>query len=235
MDRSCGGGRTGGVLEMRRIAWCLLLGRRSFGLFAALTPRAAITIAAIETIATVEPATAALVAFAIPVDFAHHRGGAFLVLVNAHRQMPQHVFGEALLPLDLGHRRGRRIELEQREVRLAVLADAEGEGLDAPIFGVADELAAEAFDDAFEVGRHLLHLLCAEVLARQIDVFVQWHGMPFPCYRSSGAKPLVPFGKGSKALRKAGTRDAGPCSPTSPSRDGRPFSSRPGSSGERGL
>src|SRR4029077_2326545 len=26
----------------------------------------------------------------------------------------------------------------------------------------------------------------------------------------SGAKPLVPFGKGSKALRKAGTRDAGP-------------------------
>src|SRR4051794_20446783 len=34
--------------------------------------------------------------------------------------------------------------------------------------------------------------------------------------RSSGAKPFVPFGKAAKVLRKAGTRDAGPCSPTGP-------------------
>ena len=119
-------------------------------------------------------------------------------------------------------------------MRLAVLADAEGQRLDAPVFRVADQLAAEALDDALETGRHLLDLLRAQILARQIDVFVQWHGMPFPCCRSSGAKPLVPFGKGREVLRKAGTRDAGPCGPAGPGA-GRPFSSRPGSSGSAGY
>ncbi len=55
---------------------------------------------------------------------------------------------------------------------LAVLADAEGERLDAPVFGIADELAAEALDDALESGRHFLDLLRAQILARQIDVLV---------------------------------------------------------------
>ena len=34
--------------------------------------------------------------------------------------------------------------------------------------------------------------------------------------RWSGAKPFVPSGRQAKVLRKAGTRDAGPCSPTGP-------------------
>src|ERR1051326_6548807 len=46
---------------------------------------------------------------------------------------------------------------------------------------------------------------------------------------SSGAKPLVPFGKADEDLRKAGTRDDGPCGPHGTAV--RPFSSRPGSSG----
>src|ERR1700720_3486484 len=52
------------------------------------------------------------------------------------------------------------------------------------------------------------------------------------CHARPGAKPLEPFGKGSNAL-KAGTPDAGPESPTVQKRDlrGRPFSPRPGSSG----
>src|SRR4051812_16042580 len=127
---------------MLRIAWCLLLrrcgGRVSVVARAAIVaPRSAVTIAAIEAVAPVEAATAALVTFAIPVDLAHHRRGAFLVFVDTHRQRPQHVFGEALLPLDLGQRSRRRIELEQREVRLAVLADAKRERLDAPVFRIA--------------------------------------------------------------------------------------------------
>src|SRR4051812_33734922 len=170
---------------MMRTAWCLLL-RRCGGRVSVVartpvvTAWATIAIAAIETVATVEAATAALVTFAIPVHLAHHRGRALLVLVDAHRQRPQHVFREALLPLDLGQRGGGRIELEQREVRLAVLADAERKRLDAPVFRIADELATEAFDDALECGRHLLDLLRAQILARQIDVFVQWHGNAFP-------------------------------------------------------
>src|SRR5262249_41059396 len=140
----------------------------------------------------------------------------FFVLVDAHGQVADHVFGEPLLPLDLGQRRRRRVELEHGEVGFAVLANAERKRLDAPVFGVGDELAAEAFDDALEAGRHLLDLLRAQVLARQIDVFIQWHANASPLLARSGAKPLVPFGKGSKVLRKAGTRDAGPCGPTAP-------------------
>ena len=62
--------------------------------------------------------------------------------------------------------------------------------------GSADELSAKTLDDALVGCGHLLDLLRAHVLARQIDVFVQRHGMPFPCrVRSSGAKPFEPFGK----------------------------------------
>src|SRR5499433_2076904 len=44
--------------------------------------------------------------------------------------------------------------------------------------------------------------------------------------------PSSPFGKGSKA-QKAGTRDGGPAGPAAGIAGGRPFSSRPGSSGSR--
>src|SRR3954463_11922537 len=59
--------------------------------------------------------------------------------------------------------------------------------------------------------------------------------MPFPCHSLVRRQALRALGKAAKVLRKAGTRDAGPCSPTGPIRAGRPFSSRPGSSGERAL
>src|SRR6185295_3501719 len=99
---------------MLRTAWCLLLGRCNFGIVArTVTPRTAIPVAAIKAIAPVEAAAAAVVAVAIPVDLAHHRRGPFLVLVDAHREVAQHVFAQSLLPLDLGQRGRRRIELEQ--------------------------------------------------------------------------------------------------------------------------
>src|SRR5262249_12467619 len=53
-------------------------------------------------------------------------------------------------------------------------------------------------------------LLRAGVLAREEDVFVERHPMPFPCSLLYPARsPSSHFGKGSSA-QKAGTRDAGP-------------------------
>src|SRR5689334_7718170 len=118
--------------------WRLLLG---LGGFFAVAPRR--TIAAITPIepvaAAAEPAAAAkaaftaLVALAVAIGLAHHRRRAFLELVNAHRQVAQDVFVDPLLPLDLDDRGRRRIDVQQREMRLAVLSDAERERLDAPV------------------------------------------------------------------------------------------------------
>src|SRR5205814_1628073 len=148
--RSCGGERKVGGPAMMRTAWCLLLARRHcrrrrrlFAVTRAARPVAAIpaiakAVAAIaEAVATIaEASTAALVALAVAVGLAHHRGRALFVLVDAHRQVAQHVFRQPLLALDLGQRGRRRVELEHGEVGFAVLADAERERLHAPVFRI---------------------------------------------------------------------------------------------------
>ena len=88
------------------------------------------------------------------------------MLVHANGEIAQHVFVEPLLPLDLVERGRRRIDVEQREMRLAVLAQAIGEGLHAPLLGLGD-LAAHLLDDAFELGGQFFDLLRADVLARR--------------------------------------------------------------------
>src|SRR5262245_64986333 len=94
-------------------------------------------------------------------------------------------------------------------MRLAVLTQTVGEGLNAPLLGLGD-LAPHLFDDGLELGGQFFDLLRAGVLAREEDVFVEWHPMPFPCSLLHPARsPSSPFGKGSNA-QKAGTRDAGP-------------------------
>src|SRR6185369_1901942 len=109
-------------------------------------------------------------------------------------------------------RRGRRIDVEQREVRLAVLADAEVQRLHAPVFVLGD-LATEAFDDRSELLGHVFDLLRADVLARKIDVLIKRHEMPFLCWSVFWRQALRALRKGSIAL-KAETRDAGPSGPT---------------------
>src|SRR5258708_3205939 len=110
---------------MLRIAWGLHLSRGFVGVVATpiAPPRA---VPPVEGVTPGETATTALVAVAITVHFAHHRGGTLLVLVDAHRDIAQHVLAQAFLALDLGQRGRRRVEPKHREVRLAVLADAEG-------------------------------------------------------------------------------------------------------------
>src|SRR3954464_1204953 len=228
-----------------RTALCLLLGRSGF--FAAfIAPAwaaipAGTTVSTVTPIESVEPVATPLVTLAVAVDLAHHRGGAFFVLVDTDGQIAQHVFGETLLALDFGECGRRRIELQHGEVRLAVLPDAEREGFDAPIFRVGDEFPAEAFDDALVGGGHLLDLLRAQVLAREVDVFVQRHDLPFPyvCSFRRQAPHALREGKrssqeggntGRRTMRSSRMRVQKRAACTV-----RPFSSRPGSSGSGGY
>src|SRR5256885_12714050 len=128
---------------------------------AAVATKSAAATKAIAAVA--EAAAATLVALAVALDLAHHRRRAFLQLVDANGEIAQHVFVDALLALDLGQRRGRRIDVEQREVGLAVLADAEVQRLHAPVFVLGD-LATQSFDDGCELLGQVFDLLRADVL-----------------------------------------------------------------------
>ena len=59
------------------------------------------------------------------------------MLLDADGDEADHVFAQPHLTLHLGDRRVRRVDIEEREMRLAVLADPVGERLDAPIFLLA--------------------------------------------------------------------------------------------------
>src|SRR5262249_47021197 len=106
----------------------------------ARTPVVAVTAAAAAAVATLaafsETATVAFVAFAIAVGLAHHGRGAFLQRVDANGEKAQHVLVDALLPLDLRDGGGGCIDVEEREMRLAVFAHAERQGFHAPVFGL---------------------------------------------------------------------------------------------------
>src|SRR5262252_3095430 len=208
---------------LEKAPWLSLLGSRAGkGLLIEAFPRwtaVALTLAVAAVLATVAIAEAAavtiakaetaIVALAVAVDLAHHRGGTFLVLVHANREVAQHVLAEPLLPLDLVEGGRRRVDIEQGKMCLAVLTQTVGEGLHAPLLGLGD-LAPHLLDDGLELGGQFFDLLRAGVLAREEDVFVERHRMPFPCSLLHPARsPSSHFGKGSSA-QKAGTRDAGP-------------------------
>ena len=91
--------------------------------------------------------------------------------LDADGEIAQHVFVEPFLALDFVERGRRRIDVDQRHVRFAVLADAVVERLEAPIFVLGD-LAALLFDDAGQLRGQFLDLLPAQILAREVDVFV---------------------------------------------------------------
>ena len=118
--------------------------------------------------------------------------------VDADREVAEHILVEPFLALDLIERGGRPINIEQSHVRFAVLADAVGEGLQAPIFVLGD-FAAHLPDDTGQLGGQFLDLLRAQILARKVDVFVQRHECLSLRFKSSvldpGAKPLEPFGE----------------------------------------
>src|SRR5690606_3181596 len=140
------------------------------------TARAAVaavtTIAPVTARAAVE--TAVAVAALVAVALLHHRGGTFLVRLDPKGDEAQDVLVDAHLALHLGHGRGRGVDVDQREMRLAVLLDTVGERLDAPVLGLADG-AAVRLDDALELFDEGLDLLCGNILACQEDVLVESH------------------------------------------------------------
>ena len=130
-------------------------------------------------------AVAALAVLAlVAVALLHHHRRLGLERLDADGHEAEDVLVDAHLALHLGDRRRRGVEVEEREMRLAVLLDAVGEGLDAPHLGLLD-LAAVLLDDALVLVDHRLDLLGRHVLASHEDVFVERHIGPFSRLSSS--------------------------------------------------
>src|SRR5262249_39911695 len=222
--------KTDGVHQLQPL-FLLLVAAGRFGVFtrtaraAVTTEAAAITIAteaaafAITAEAAFAEATAAtIVTLAVTVSLAHHRRRAFLVLLDADREIADDVFGDALLALDLGDRRRRRVDVEQHEVCLAVLVHAIGEGPHAPVLGLGD-LAAGLLDNAGHLGRQFFHLLWARVLTREKNMLVKRHGCPFLVLaRLLASSPSRPWER-TRKLKKAETRDDGPTGPVTSTKE----------------
>src|SRR6185436_519398 len=102
----------------------------------AISTEAAAT--ATETTAFAAEAPAVAVAALVAVALAHLDRRLGLVRLDPDCQEAKDVGGEPHTPLHLGHGGRRRIDVDQREVRLAILLDLVGERLDAPVFGLAD-------------------------------------------------------------------------------------------------
>ena len=85
-----------------------------------------------------------------------------------------------------------RIDVEQGEMRLAVLLDAEGQGFDAPIFYLAD-LATASGDNGLKLLSQSFHLLGGHILTSHINVLIESHGITFLVSSPrSGAEPFEP-------------------------------------------
>src|SRR4029077_972719 len=151
-------------------------------------------------------ARSAVVAIAL-LALAQHSRRSGLMLVDAYGEIADDVLIEAQQALDLDHRRGRRRNVQEREMSLAVLLDAEGKRLQTPRLDLGDG-AAEGGNLGLDLLRQRLDLLLRDVLAHQEDMLIESHVGPFQFNR-------IPRG----ALRarerlepdrsKAGTREDG--------------------------
>src|SRR3984893_14419532 len=188
MDMFCGGGKKAcGALRRLSSEARLLI---CHGIVA-LTPWTSLA-----TIGT-RPA-AALTAFrtfaaVVIVALAQHCRLALLKSFGADCHEADDIFVDTHLPFHFGERGGRGIDIQKREMCLAVLLDPVGQGFHSPIFHFLD-FATEGFDDSFELRRERLHLLGGNILTRQIDVLVKshWAAFLFHSSRRPGAEPFEP-------------------------------------------
>jgi hypothetical protein len=127
------------------------------------------------------------------------------VLVDADGQEADDIGREPHLPLELGDSRVRRVDVQELVMCLAVLLDAVREGLEAPIFGLADR-AAILLEDGAEALHKGLDLLGRDILACQEYLLIKRHGSPF-LRRCSGAKPRMGAleGKAQETLESGDT------------------------------
>jgi len=126
------------------------------------------------------------------------------VLLDADRQVAQDVLVDALQALDLepwrpkGRRRSSALKCALRFFAHPVVRVLTPQYSDLAIF------AAQLLDHTLVLGGELFNLLCGQILPRQEDVFVEWHGMPFRCaWPAPARRPFVPcFGKARKLRRR---------------------------------
>ena len=124
---------------------------------------AAIPIAEASAFPLAKP-EAPVVPLPVAIGFAHHCGRAFLELVHANGEIAQYILVEALLSLDLVECGGRRVDIEHREMRLAILAQTVRQGPHPPLLGLRD-LATLLLDDALDLRGELLDLLRANKIS----------------------------------------------------------------------
>src|SRR5262249_1796535 len=133
--------------------------------------KAAALPAAAKAAALPTPEAAIALAPLVAVALAHLHRRFHLVRLHAHGEEADDVAGKTHAALHLVDRRGRTIDIHQRIVGLAVLLDLEGNGLDAPVFGLADPAAA-LFDDLGVFLHQRFDLRLGDVLARQEDMLI---------------------------------------------------------------
>ena len=97
------------------------------------------------------PLPAATAVIAVAIGLAHHRRRSIFVCFDTDCEIAQNILVETFLSLDLVKRRWRSVDVKQRHVRFAVLANAVGEGLQAPIL-VLCNLATHLPDHSGQLG-----------------------------------------------------------------------------------
>src|ERR1019366_1500151 len=110
----------------------------------------------------------------VVVALAQLRRRALFEFLDAQRQNAQNVLVEALLALHFGDRRRRGVDVHQCEMGLAVLLDPVGEGLDAPIFDLADG-STQRGDYGLELPGQRFRLLRRNILTGKKDMLVESH------------------------------------------------------------
>src|SRR5258707_15436462 len=134
------------------------------------------------------------------------------MLFDANGEIADDVFADPFLPLDLGDRRRRAVDVQKHEMRFSVLVHPIGEGAYAPVFHLHD-FAAELLDDAGHLGGQFLDLLGARILACQKNMLIKRHGCPFLVLaRFPAASPSNPSER-TRYAQKAEARDEGPTGP----------------------
>ena len=98
----------------------------------------------------------------------------FLQFLDPDRQVTQDILVDAHVALHLVDRAGRRVEVHQDVMGLAVLLQPVGEGSEAPVFDLGDGAAA-FLDDGAEFLRQRLDLVRGHVRAHEKHVLVKWH------------------------------------------------------------
>ncbi|KGF69255.1 hypothetical protein LL06_12310 [Hoeflea sp. BAL378] len=147
-------------------------------LFAVFARTARATVATVTAIATITVAARTVVTVAagavVAVALLKHGRGAFLMGVDGHGHETKDVFVEAHLALHFLDGVRRCVDVHQRVMRLAVLVDTVGEGLQPPVLNTPD-FAAIRFDHALVLFYKAFDLLAGDILPGKEYMFIQSH------------------------------------------------------------